>query len=47
MLGLKVGPDSICAALMHDVLEDCNVQKNNLSKYFGEDVANIIDGVVS
>jgi len=45
MLGLKVGPDSICAALMHDVLEDCNVQKNNLSKYFGEDVANIIDGV--
>ena len=38
-------PDSICAALMHDVLEDCNVQKNNLSKIFGKDVANIIDGV--
>jgi guanosine-3',5'-bis(diphosphate) 3'-pyrophosphohydrolase len=45
MMSLKVGPDSICAALLHDVLEDCNIGKNNLSKYFGEDVANIVDGV--
>ena len=45
MMSLKVGPDSICAALLHDVLEDCNIGKNNLSKHFGEDVANIVDGV--
>ena len=45
MMSLKVGPDSICAALLHDVLEDCNIAKNNLSKHFGEDVANIVDGV--
>ena len=45
LLELKMDPDSICAALMHDVLEDCNVQKNNLSKIFGKDVADIIDGV--
>jgi len=44
-MSLKVGPDSICAALLHDVLEDCNIGKNNLSKHFGEDVANIVDGV--
>ena len=38
-------PDSVCSALMHDVLEDCNVQKNNLAKIFGDDVAHIVDGV--
>ena len=37
--------DSVCAALMHDVLEDCNVHKNNLAKMFGDDVAHIVDGV--
>ena len=30
LLELKMDSDSICAALMHDVLEDCNVQKSNL-----------------
>ena len=45
LLNLKMDLDSICASLMHDVLEDCNVQKNKLSKIFGKDVANIIDGV--
>ena len=30
LLELKMDVDSICAALMHDVLEDCDVQKNNL-----------------
>jgi len=42
---LKMDPDSICAALMHDVLEDCDVQKTVLEKNFGKDVANIVDGV--
>lgn len=42
---LKMDHDSICAALMHDVLEDCDVQKTVLEKNFGKDVANIIDGV--
>ena len=45
LLDLKMDSDSICAALMHDVLEDCNVQKSNLSKMFGNDVAHIVDGV--
>ena len=30
---------------MHDVLEDCDVQKTVLEKNFGKDVANIVDGV--
>jgi len=45
LLDLRIDPDSVCSALMHDVLEDCNVQKNNLAKIFGDDVAHIVDGV--
>jgi guanosine-3',5'-bis(diphosphate) 3'-pyrophosphohydrolase len=45
LLGLKMDPDSICAALMHDVLEDCDVTKSNLETLFGNDVAEIVDGV--
>jgi len=45
LLDLKMDSDSVCSALMHDVLEDCNVQKNNLAKIFGDDVAHIVDGV--
>ena len=42
---LKMDKDSICAALMHDVLEDSDITKNNLRSLFGEDVADIVDGV--
>ena len=42
---LQMDPDSICAALMHDVIEDCDVPKTVLEKNFGSDVANIVDGV--
>ena len=45
LLDLKMDPDSICAAFMHDVLEDCDVTKKNLEDLFGNDVANIVDGV--
>ncbi len=45
LIDLKMDPDSICAALMHDVLEDCDVNKNNLKKLFGDSVAEIVDGV--
>ena len=45
LMGLKMDPDSICAALMHDVLEDCDVNKKNIENIFGSDVADIVDGV--
>ena len=45
LLDLKMDPDSICAALMHDVIEDSDVSKKNLINLFGEDVAEIVDGV--
>ena len=45
LLDLRMDPDTICAALLHDVLEDCDVNKRNLAKLFGNDVAEIVDGV--
>jgi len=45
LLDLNMDPDSICASLMHDVLEDCDVNKKNLNELFGSDVAEIVDGV--
>ena len=45
LLELRMDPDTICATLMHDVLEDCDVNKGNLRELFGEDVAEIVDGV--
>ena len=44
LLDLRMDSDSICSALMHDVLEDCDVNKNNLKELFA-DVADIVDGV--
>ena len=39
--------DTICAGLLHDVLEDCNtkISKDELIEMFGKDVANLVDGV--
>lgn len=39
--------DSICAALLHDTVEDCSDKTNldTLSKMFGQDVAMLVDGL--
>ena len=37
--------DTICAALLHDVLEDTNATKEELVELFGDVVANLVDGV--
>ena len=37
--------DSICGALLHDVVEDTSVSLEAIKKHFGEDVAKLIDGV--
>ncbi|MDH3895259.1 MAG: bifunctional (p)ppGpp synthetase/guanosine-3',5'-bis(diphosphate) 3'-pyrophosphohydrolase, partial [Chromatiales bacterium] len=35
----------LIAALLHDVIEDTGTDKGEISKLFGEEVANIVDGV--
>jgi GTP diphosphokinase / guanosine-3',5'-bis(diphosphate) 3'-diphosphatase len=42
---LKQGPACICAAFLHDTIEDCNISIQDLTNNFGEDVAIIVDGV--
>ena len=45
--GLGLDSDSICAALLHDTVEDC-AEKTNLTeieKRFGKDVALLVDGL--
>lgn len=42
---MRMDADTICAAILHDVLEDTPVQKMLLAKEFGEQVAELVDGV--
>lgn len=43
--GWKLDADSLMAALLHDVIEDQDVSKQELAEKFGADVAEIVDGV--
>ena len=45
--GLELDTDSICAALLHDTVEDCGEQTNmrEIEKRFGADVALLVDGL--
>ena len=42
---LGMDTDSICGALLHDVVEDTPVMLDDISKQFGGEVAKLIDGV--
>ncbi len=42
---LRLDPVTIVAALLHDVLEDTEVGKEELTKQFGDEVAEMVDGV--
>jgi len=37
--------DTVCAGLLHDVLEDTNFTKEEIANLFNPDVANLVDGV--
>ena len=44
---LELDTDSICAALLHDTVEDCSEKTNlkEIEKLFGKDVALLVDGL--
>jgi RelA/SpoT family (p)ppGpp synthetase len=42
---LHMDADTICAALLHDVIEDTDYTKSDISKRFGKVVADLVDGV--
>ena len=37
--------DTICAGLLHDVIEDCDVTKQEIEEEFNPDIARLVDGV--
>ena len=45
--GLELDTDSICAALLHDTVEDCSDKTNikEIQKLFGDEVALLVDGL--
>ena len=42
---LSLDAPTIAAALLHDVVEDCDVTVDDLRREFGDDVASLVDGV--
>ena len=42
---LKLDATTLMAALLHDVMEDCNVTHQELTRRFGPEVAGLVDGV--
>lgn len=42
---MQMDVDSICAALLHDVVEDTQYSSEDIKKIFGEQVALLVDGV--
>lgn len=42
---LRVGPSTICAGLLHDVIEDCGVTKEEFIELFGEEIYQIVESV--
>ena len=45
LVDLGMDTDAICAALLHDVVEDTPATYDDVKKRFGADVANLVDGV--
>ncbi|MBO7697679.1 MAG: HD domain-containing protein, partial [Erysipelotrichaceae bacterium] len=42
---LQVDPNTICAGLLHDVMEDCDVTKEEFIEEFGEEIYEIVEAV--
>ena len=42
---LGMDTDTVCAALLHDVVEDTPITLEEIRKEFGADVATVVDGV--
>ncbi len=42
---LKVGPYTLAAALLHDVVEDTDATLEDVKELFGEDISNLVEGL--
>ena len=44
---LRLDTASVCAGLLHDVVEDTLATTNDIAKEFGAEIAELVDGVTS
>ncbi|MCD8028968.1 MAG: bifunctional (p)ppGpp synthetase/guanosine-3',5'-bis(diphosphate) 3'-pyrophosphohydrolase [Erysipelotrichaceae bacterium] len=42
---LQTGPTTIAAGLLHDVMEDCDVSREEMIENFGEEITTLVEGV--
>lgn len=42
---LQTGPSTIAAGLLHDVMEDCDVSREEMVENFGEEITTLVEGV--
>jgi len=42
---IKADASTICAALLHDTIEDCNVTKEELEENFGSEIAKLVESI--
>lgn len=42
---LQTGPITIAAGLLHDVMEDCDVSREEMIEEFGEEITSLVEGV--
>lgn len=45
LASMRMDPESIIAAILHDVIEDTHVDKSIIAKQFGQHIAELVDGV--
>ena len=45
LASLQTGPMTIAAGLLHDVMEDCDVPKEEMVALFGEEITSLVEGV--
>jgi GTP pyrophosphokinase len=43
--GMRLDTETLCAALLHDTVEDTSASLDEVREAFGDDVANLVDGV--
>src|SRR3954470_10028981 len=43
--GMRLDTDTLCAALLHDTVEDTSASLVEVREEFGEEIANLVDGV--
>ena len=43
--GMRLDTDTLCAALLHDTVEDTSASLEEVSAAFGEEIAGLVDGV--